>query len=74
MKHHRTISRCPAMATSTLASKLEFKMSISDATASFVPTFTHNVSNALTGLFQNALALGTYITITIEEFTGGTGG
>lgn len=75
MKHHRTISRCPAAATSALASKLEFKTSISSINAEFIPIFTGNVAEVVGGLFQNALSLGTFITITIDYFTnGGNGG
>lgn len=74
MKHHRIISRRPAVATTALASKIEFKTSISSINAEFIPLFTGNVAEVVGGLFQNALNLGSFITITIEYFTNGGGG
>ncbi|MCC6490474.1 MAG: hypothetical protein IT364_23520 [Candidatus Hydrogenedentes bacterium] len=73
MKHHRIISRRPAVATTALASKIEFKTTISSVNAEFIPLFTGNVAEVVGGLFQNALNLGTFVTVVIEEFVFGGG-
>ncbi|MCC6699148.1 MAG: hypothetical protein IT365_26220 [Candidatus Hydrogenedentes bacterium] len=73
MKHHRIISRRPAVATTALASKIEFKTSISTINAEFIPLFTGNVAGVVGDLFQNALNLGTFVEIVIEDWIFGGG-
>jgi len=77
MKHYRTISRTPAVATTALAAKVEFKTSLSNTILSGTSLLTDNFATIASGLFQNALNLGEVVEIVFEDIGdifGGTGG
>ncbi len=54
MKHHRCISRRPAVATSALGAKLEFKASLSDSVATGAATLIQSFTSMVTTLLLNA--------------------
>ncbi len=78
MKHYRPISRTPAVATSALATKIEFKMSLSNTVLGGTSLLADNFATIASGWFQNALNFGEIITIVFEDigdiFGGGGGG
>jgi formate/nitrite transporter FocA (FNT family) len=78
MKHYRPISRTPAAATSALATKIEFKTSLSNTLVGGTGLLTDNFATIASGLFQNALNFGEIVTLVFEDigdiFGGGGGG
>lgn len=54
MKHHRCISRKPAVATTALGAKLEFKANLSDSVATGAATLVESFMTMITTLLLNA--------------------
>ncbi len=78
MKHNRPVSRTPAVATSALVTKIQFKESIALITADAVGVFSHNIGLVSQALFVNALNLGEFIEVIFDDLldddNGGGGG
>lgn len=73
MKHYRPISRMPAVATSALATKIDFKTSFALITASAVDVLSHNIGLVSQALFINSLNLGEFIEVIFDDLIDGNG-
>jgi hypothetical protein len=75
MKHYRPISRMPAIATSALATKINFKTDFALITAGAVDLLSHNIGLVSQALFINSLNLGEFIEVIFDDLIGdGNGG
>lgn len=80
MKHYRPISRTPAAAASALATKIEFKTSLSNTVLGGTTLLADSLTTIASGWLQNSLYnnLSTIVEIVFEDigdiFGGGGGG